>query len=437
MIGVMLPLAWPSLILAIIQSSLAVVDASLASHLGINFLAAVSVIYPIFMLMQTVSLGGYGGAVASHIARAAGAKNPSLVRETAYVALGLSFCIGLSCSIAFITFGPSLLARFVATSEVAGLAWKYGLLLIGAAPLFWVGNCTISIARGLGQTRLTLNVAGAAYVLQALAVSACILFFGLKSITILAVASILASCLISVLITLKISKLPVFKAGASHRPPRWKKTLMSIFSMGAFTSASSMMTGLSLIFLSLTAARFGTDALSAYGLVVRLEVIMMLITTSVGVAVVTTCASSLGRMDVHRAIGAAKIGVALTTAIVGTVGILIALSPDNFLRPFSATSGVRESAILYLSIVGWAFPSMATGFASFFVGQGINRPKLFFGAAAFRLVYLIAAVHLAVASFESFSIVVASGYCVFGLLAAMALVYESRKLKMKANEVHP
>lgn len=433
--GAMLALAWPSLILAIIQSSLALVDAGLASHLGINFLAAVSVIYPIFMLMQTVSLGGYGGAVASHIARAAGAKNPGLVRETIYVALGLSFCIGLSCSLAFIILGKSLLAKFVATPELAELAWTYGLLLIGAAPLFWVGNCAISIARGLGQVRLTLSVAGAVYVLQALAVSACILFLGLKSIAVLAGASILASCLISILISLKISKLPLFKESENHSLPHWKKTLSSIFSMGAFTSAASMMTGLSLIFLSMTAARYGADALGAYGLVVRLEVIMMLLTTSVGVAVVTTCASSLGRNDVHKAISAAKIGIALTTVIVGTVGILVALGPDIFLHPFNATSRVRESAIMYLSIVGWAFPFMAIGFSSFFVGQGINRPKLFFGAAAFRLLYLIAIVHFAVVSFESFSIAVASAYCIFGMLAVMALLYEIGKLKKKTSEV--
>jgi Na+-driven multidrug efflux pump len=271
-------------------------------------------------------------------------------------------------------------------------------------------------------------------VLQALAVSACILFFGLKSIAVLAGASILASCLISILISLKISKLPLFKESENHSLPHWKKTLSSIFSMGAFTSAASMMTGLSLIFLSVTAAQYGADALGAYGLVVRLEVIMMLLTTSVGVAVVTTCASSLGRNDVHKAISAAKIGVALTTMIVGAVGILVALGPDIFLHPFNTTSGVRESAIMYLSIVGWAFPFMAIGFSSFFVGQGINRPKLFFGAAAFRLIYLVATVHFAVVSFKSFSIAVASAYCIFSMLAVMALLYESGKLKKKTNE---
>lgn len=420
-------LAWPSFLLGIIQSSLVVVDASLASRLGLDYLAAITVVYPFFMLMQIVALGGFGGAVAAHVARAAGAKNADLVRETALVALGLSFVIGMACSLAYGVFGEALSLRLLKTPESATLALDYGFWLIGLAPVFWVCNCVISIARGLGLMRQILWIACLVYPLQALVISVCVLM-GVRSICALSLLTLLGSLSLGLFLISRLVRHPLLNARALTS--QWRKTLASISSIGFFTSTSSIITGLALVVLSgVVGSRYGRDALSAYGVMMRIEVIMMMIASSVGVSVVNTCAGALGRKDADTATASAQIGVSSTVVLVGAVGILFAVMPDLALWPFSLTEPVHAHAQAYLSKVGWTFPLMALGFSSMFVGQGLQRPRLFFLAAVARFAFLVVAMEILVGDFATFCNVVAAGYCLFGTLSILCLLYERSLLQ--------
>lgn len=421
-------LAWPSLLLGVIQASLAVVDASLASRLGLDYLAAITVVYPFYMLMQIVALGGFGGAVAAHVARAAGAKNASLVRETVLVALGLSFIVGLACSLAYAVFGEALSQRLLKTPESAQLALQYGFWLVGMAPAFWVSNCAISIARGLGLMKQTLWAACLVYPLQVLGIAACVVLLGVRSIWALSLATLLGNLCLGLFLGSRLIRHPLLRPSALTG--QWHKILASVASIGFFTSASSIITGLALIVLSgIAGSRYGLDVLAAYGIMMRIEVIMMMVMSSVGVAVVTTCAGAMGRKDPDTAAAAAKIGVMATVVLVGLIGILCAIFPDLVLWPFSLTTAVHAHAQAYLSTVGWTFPLMALGFSSLFVGQGLQRPRLFFFAAVARFAFLVAATQIGAVDFGGFSNVVAGAYCLFGVLAALSLLYEEARLK--------
>jgi Na+-driven multidrug efflux pump len=421
-------LTWPSLLLAAMQASLAIVDASLASHLGLDHLAAISVVYPFYLLMQIVALGGFGGAVAAHVARAAGAREAGLVRQTAIVAMGLSLVIGLACSLAYFCFGE-LLSRRLLDPRQSGLALDYGCLLIGMAPVLWACNCAVSIARGLGLMRQTLWSACIALPMQAVGISVGVLLLGVQAIAALSLATILGNLGLGLLVGARLLRHPMLEWSPQGGVGQRRRILRSLASVGLFTSASSIMTGLALITLSgIAAARFGRDALSAYGLVMRVEVTMMLLMGSVGAAVVTTCAGALGRRDSWTTRQAAGMGVAACVVVVGLMGILGALHTEWLLRPFSITPAVQAYAANYLVVVGWTFPLMALGFSSLFVGQGLHRPWPFFAAAAARFAFLLAATRWGAQTFQSFSAVVASGYGLFGGLAAIGLLREGSRL---------
>lgn len=427
-------LAWPSLLLGVIQASLAVVDASLASRLGLDYLVAITVVYPFYMLMQIVALGGFGGAVAAHVARAAGAKNAGLVRETALVALGLSLAIGLACALAYAVFAETLSHWLLKTPESAQLALHYGFWLIGLAPAFWVSNCVISIARGLGLMKQTLWAACLVYPLQVLAISLCVLVLGVRSIWALSLATLLGSVTLGLFLAARLIHHPLLGPGALAG--QWRRILASVGSIGFFTSASSIITGLALIMLSgVAGSRYGRDALAAYGIMMRIEVIMMLVVSSMGVALVTSCAGALGRNDPETAAASARIGVGASVMLVGAVGILFALVPDLALWAFSLTDPAHAYAQSYLSKVGWTFPLMALGFSSLFVGQGLQRPRLFFFAAVARFVFLLVAIKTGASDFGAFCDAVAAAYCLFGILAALCLWYERFRLQAQRLQI--
>src|SRR5216117_1992461 len=68
----LLHLAAPNVAVMMIQALLTTADAFWVGRLGPDALAGVSIVFPIIMLMQTMSAGGMGGGVASAVARALG-----------------------------------------------------------------------------------------------------------------------------------------------------------------------------------------------------------------------------------------------------------------------------------------------------------------------------------------------------------------------------
>ena len=66
----LLRLAAPNVAVMMMQALLTTADAYWVGHLGPDALAGVSLVFPIIMLMQTMSAGGMGGGVASEIGRA-------------------------------------------------------------------------------------------------------------------------------------------------------------------------------------------------------------------------------------------------------------------------------------------------------------------------------------------------------------------------------
>src|SRR5436189_3491229 len=69
----LLRLAAPNVVVMVVQAAVNAGEAYYIGWLGPEALAGVSLVFPLIMLMQTMSAGGMGGGVSSAIARALGA----------------------------------------------------------------------------------------------------------------------------------------------------------------------------------------------------------------------------------------------------------------------------------------------------------------------------------------------------------------------------
>src|SRR3954471_22334955 len=68
----LLRLALPNVVVIVVQALSSMVDAFYLGRLGPQVLAGVALVFPVWMLMVTMSGGGIGGGIASSIARAIG-----------------------------------------------------------------------------------------------------------------------------------------------------------------------------------------------------------------------------------------------------------------------------------------------------------------------------------------------------------------------------
>src|SRR5688572_23240748 len=79
-----------------LQAAVSTLDAVFVGWLGSEALAGVSLVFPLVMLMQTMSAGGMGGGVASAVARALGAGRRAdahaLVAHAMLIALAMAAC---------------------------------------------------------------------------------------------------------------------------------------------------------------------------------------------------------------------------------------------------------------------------------------------------------------------------------------------------------
>ena len=90
----LLRLAMPNVVVMVAQALVSTCEVYFIGWLGTEALAGVSLVFPLIMLMQTMSAGGMGGGVASAVARALGAGRRSDASALALHALVIAGVMG-------------------------------------------------------------------------------------------------------------------------------------------------------------------------------------------------------------------------------------------------------------------------------------------------------------------------------------------------------
>jgi Na+-driven multidrug efflux pump len=120
-------------------------------------------------------------------------------------------------------------------------------------------------------------------------------------------------------------------------------------------------------------ASFGTEALAGYGIGMRLEFLMIPITFAIGVACVPMVGMAIGSGLVQRARQVAWTGAVLSAVMVGSLGLLVSLFPDQWSRLFTDHPEVIAHARSYFRWVAPAYPLFALGLCLYFASQGAGK----------------------------------------------------------------
>src|SRR5258705_9771551 len=101
-------LAAPNVLVMVLQAVVTTMDAVFVGWLGADALAGVSLVYPLVMLMQTMSAGGMGGGVSSAVARALGAGRPRQAQALAAHAVLIALAMSALFTLSLLLGGPVL-----------------------------------------------------------------------------------------------------------------------------------------------------------------------------------------------------------------------------------------------------------------------------------------------------------------------------------------
>jgi len=369
-------LAAPNVLVMVLQAAVSTLDAVFVGWLGSAALAGVSVVFPLVMLMQTMSAGGMGGGVASAVARALGggrrADADALVVHAIVIALAMSGAFTLALEIG----GPALYHAMGATDEVLAAAVTYSRVVFGGAIAYWLFNTLGSAIRGSGNMAVPATVmVGSGLFYLALSPA---LILGWGPLPRLGIAGAAAASVLSfglgalVLFGFLLSPRSLVRPRLQGRGLR-PVLFWEILRVGAPGALNTVFTNLTVVVLTALVGPFGTTALAGYGMGARLEYLQIPIVFGLGSGLVTMVGTSVGAGDRARAVRVAWVGAAMAAGITGVIGILAAIFPSAWLGLFTIDPEVLAAGTHYLRIVGPFYGFFGAGLALYFASQGAGR----------------------------------------------------------------
>ena len=173
-------------------------------------------------------------------------------------------------------------------------------------------------------------------------------------------------------------------------------------------------------------AAFGTTALAGYGIGTRLEFLLIPIGFAIGVASVPLVGMAMGAGKIARARRATRVAAALASALLGALGLAVAIAPDLWTRLFTQDPEVLASAAVYFHWAGPCYGLFGLGLCLYFSALGAGKvggPVL---AGTLRLVVIaLGGWALAAANAPSWTIfaLVALGMAAYGIASVIAVRY--------------
>lgn len=368
----LLRLGVPTTAVMLVATVSNVAHAYFVSWLGADAIAAVSLIFPISLLAQTIMVGGIGTGVAAAIARALGSGAKRQAIAVAEHALALGVLAGLAFG-ALVFFGAESLFRVMGGSpEVVALAVPYAHLLFGGAVIPFAGAMFDSIMRGEGEVRVPATWSTVSLVLQ-MGVTPLFMFgigFGL-----IGAPLAMLTCQATTLIARARHVLGgrgIVQPASLPMPPDGRP-IRRILSVGIPASLATAVNYLGIIVLTGVVARYGDGHLAAYGLAVRMDFILLSLAYGCGAAVLTLVglASGAGRPELVRTY-VLRAGV-LMVGVLALFAVLLMVRPDVWMRIFSDNVTIGEVGAAYFRIVAPTYPLMGISMVIAFAFQALGR----------------------------------------------------------------
>jgi putative MATE family efflux protein len=384
----LLRLAAPNVAVMMMLALVSTADAYWIGRLGPDALAGVSLVFPLVMLMQTMSAGGMGGGVASAVARALGGGRRNDANALVLHAVVIALVMGALFTAGVLAGGPLAYRAMGGRGGALDAAQAYSLVIFAGATAPWLFNTLGSVVRGAGNMAvpaLTMVVTGA------LQLALCpVLVLGLAGAPRLGiagagVASVAAFGLGSALLVgFLFSGRSIVTPAVRGFQPR-PRLFADILRVGAPGALNTVLTNLTIVVVTGLVGSYGTYALAGYGMGARLEYLLIPLVFGFGSALVTMVGTNVGAGHVARAERVAWVGAALAGGVTGAIGLTAAAAPSLWLGLFTTEPEVLAVGARYLRLVGPCYAFFGLGLALYFASQGAGRLLWPLAAAALRL----------------------------------------------------
>jgi len=350
-------LSWPIMIGNLLQNAFNIVDMIFVGRLGPSAIAAVGMSGIILGILFVAIFGIHMGTVAL-VARAIGAKRKSEAENVAMQSL----ILGLFCYVAIAVIGhplaPYILEMLGASEDVIPQGVGYMRVMFLGSFTMILSITLASVLRAAGDAITPLIILAVSTV-----VNICLdplLIFGYWGLPELGVAGSAVATVIARGVGVGIF-LWIFHRGRAivHLSVANAKvdfsTMQRIVRIGVFSSIQAILRNVSGLILTRLVAIYGTYAVAAYVVGMRLQMIVLMPGFGFATAVATLVGQNLGAEKPQRAARTAWITVVLGAGIMVFLGIVYIAFSRSIIGVFNDHPEVMKTGVVYLRIIASTF----------------------------------------------------------------------------------
>ncbi len=376
LLPLLLRFALPNMVAMLAVALAAMAETGYVGQFGPAALAGMALVFPFVMLQAMLSAGAMGGGVSSAVSRALGAGDGQRANALALHALWIGLVAGTVFMVLMEVWGPWFMARLGGQGEALAQAVAYSEVAFAGSIFIWVVNTLSSVIRGSGNMRVpsvTLVLVALGQVLMGGALGLGWGFWPPLGMRGVAAGGVLANAAGALFLWAYLA------AGHGRIQLRIRGTrlvrqhLSDILRVGAVACISPFQTVLTILILTRLVTAFGTEALAGYGIGTRLEFLLVPVAFAVGVASVPLVGMAMGAGDVARARRAAWTAAGLATAILGALGLVVAVAPGVWSTLFTQEPAVLESSASYFVWAGPFYGLFGLGLSLYFSSLGAGK----------------------------------------------------------------
>jgi len=383
----LMKLTWPMVmgIMGMVMFNLA--DTYFIGKVGVDELAAMGFTFPVVMVINALALG-VGIGTSSLISRSIVSQDRMVLARYATEAILLGLLIvSVMVAIGQMTIEP-LFVAMGATEKILPLiedymrVWYWGMMVV-VIPM--VGN---NVIRATGDTftpgmfmtlSALLNIAVDPFLILGLGP------FPMLSIKGAAIATVIGrgtGMVLTLYVLIHREKLLTIHL------PRWRevmRTWRKILYIAGPAAASILITPLSIGIVTRIVAKFGEEAVAAFGVVSRMEMFSLILVNALGSVMIIFAGQNWGKGYTGRLTRGFNIGVVVAMAWGMLLFGVAQLWAEPIAGVFSSDAEVVRITAQYLLIVSFSYGFQGILMVGVNVFNGINKPMPSAGLTALRM----------------------------------------------------
>ena len=355
-----------------IQTLYTLIDMIYIGRLGGDAIAAVAFNMPIFFFIMGLSFG-LGNGVTASIARFIGSSDKANADNSAEHAVAMGALISLILTVSGLLFGKNILLFIGCTDDILPLAWDYLKVSCYGLSFGIFSGFFRSILAGEGEMKLPMIVAGLGTVLNTILDP--IFIFYMK----LGVAGAAWATTMSQIVVFFVFIYMLFVKRHTYVRFRLKDFSFSsyiiydIIKVGIPVSMSMVVMSVGQLVFNRLLVNFSTDAVAAYQIGGRLDMIVFLPIFGIASALTTIIGMFYGAKEFDKIKLISFYGIKSSLLITSISSVFLFIFAPSVVKIFTEDLQIQNISIDYLRIMSLMFPFISVGLTIGRILQGLGR----------------------------------------------------------------